>query len=573
MYIEGEVTVKIIQLKNAEKEKIELAKQILEEKGFECTINELEHLSEMDKLIAEKKLEFQISNLQQQIIELENLYNQLTNRVRGFIKMEVPSCKMILVDRFLEELSGYPVEEWTEIPNFISTIIHPDFEEYYHEKCEEIERGIVPKVLEYKIVKKTGEERWWLQFNIGAYNIEGKLISLSGVIIDNTEHKETQIKYQNLFENLNAGVFRTNIETGEILEVNQKIAEAAGFTSSEEFKENSNAIDYYFNPEDRNKIIDILKTKGKVTDYEVQLQRPDGSTVWVSHSASLYPIEGYCEGIIIDITDRKNAELKLKESEEKFRSLIEQSVAGIIIVKDNKIIYANDVIFKHSGYSQLVISNMDLAQLKNIIHPDDVELVMEQFKKVEELGEVPEFYCRIVTQENNIIWLSSQLKTFSFEGGTAIAVIMVEITKRMELEQKNRKERELIEKYFDVAGVLLVVLDRNCNVVQINKRGCEILGYSRDEIIGKNWIKTFLPKQIQDQVLTTFTKVINDKISPEDCYENYILTKSGEKRLISWHNATIKDQDGLVEAVISSGEDITEWRLAEQMLQDRDSLK
>jgi len=573
MYIEGEVTVKIIQLKNAEKEKIELAKQILEEKGFECTINELEYLSEMDKLIAEKKLEFQISNLQQQISELENLYNQLTNRVRGFIKMEVPSCKMILVDRFLEELSGYPVEEWTEIPNFISTIIHPDFEEYYLERCEEIERGIVPKVMEYKIVRKTGEERWWLQFNIGAYNIEGKLISLSGVIIDNTEHKETQIKYQNLFENLNAGVFRTNIETGEILEVNQKIAEAAGFSSSEEFKENSNAIDFYFNLEDRKKIIELLKTKGKVTDYEVQLLRPDGSTIWVSHSASLYPKEGYCEGIIIDITDRKNAELKLKENEEKFRSLIEQSVAGIIIVKDNKIIFANDVIFKHSGYPNSVISKMDLTLLKSIIHPDDVEFVMEQFKKVEELGEVPEFYCRIITRENNVIWLSSQLKTFSYEGGTAIAVIMVEITKRVELEQKNQQERKRAEKYFDVAGVLLVVLDRNRNVVQINKRGCEILGYSRDEIIGKNWIESFLPEQVRDQVLNTFTKAINDKISPEDCYENYILTKNGEKRLISWYNATIKDQNGLVEAVISSGEDITEWRLAEQMLQDRDSLK
>ncbi|MGC9779198.1 MAG: PAS domain S-box protein [Candidatus Heimdallarchaeota archaeon] len=562
--------MKVIQL---EAKKIDEAITLLNENGFECSTVKIDNLSETDKLIAEKKLEFQVAQLEQQISELDNLYQQLTKRVRGFIKMDIPSGKMTLIDKFLAELSGYSITEWKKIPNFISSIVHPDFREYYMRFYNEMESGIVSKLMDYKIIKKDGAERWWLQFNIGAYNIEGKLVSISSVIIDNTEYKETEIKYSNLFENLNAGVFRTDIETGEILEANLKLALAAGYSSVKELKEKSKVFDFYLNLEDRKHIIEVLKTQGKITDYEVQLKRRDGSTVWGSHSASYYPKEGNCDGIIIDITNRKNTERKLVQSEDKFRSLIEQSVAGIMIIKDCKVIFANDVIIKHSGYTHTEISSMELAHLRNIIHPEDVDNVMEQFKIVEEEGEVPEFYCRIITQDKRTIWVSTQLKKFSSEDSSAIALIIVEVTKRAELEQKLLKERNIAQKYFEMAGALLVVLDRNANIVQINKRGCEIFGYTKNELIGKNWIDYCLPERVKAGVRDTFNKAINGEISAEDYFENYILTKDYDERLISWHNSIIKNDEGVVEATICSGEDITQWRLAEEFLQKNNDLK
>ena len=64
--------------------------------------------------------------------------------------------------------------------------------------------------------------------------------------------------------------------------------------------------------------------------------------------------------------------------------------------------------------------------------------------------------------------------------------------------------------------------------------------------------------------------VIAGKVTPNDYYENYILTSAGEERLISWHNTVLKNSEGEVEAIISSGEDITQWRLAEEILLDND---
>ncbi|MFW9922621.1 MAG: PAS domain S-box protein [Candidatus Thorarchaeota archaeon] len=567
------MNLKIIRLDDFDNEKITQVYNLLEKNGFKCTLEDMNQVTEINNLLAEKRLEFEVVNLNHQIEDLENLYNELTKRVRGFIKIEIPSGKVSTIDKFLEELSGYPLDTWKSTSHFLKEITHPDFKEYYLERLSEMERGIVPKVMEYKIIRKNGEERWWLQFNIGTYNIDAKLIAISAVIIDNTEHKETQIKYQNLFENINAGMFRTNLDTGEILDANQRLAQSAGYSSVEEFRKQGKALRHYFNSQDREKVIEILKKEGKVTDQEIQMVRKDGSIGWVSLSASYYPNENFCEGVLIDISARKEAEKQLRESEEKFRSLVEQSVAGIILVKDNNIIFANEVVFRQSGYAHSTISSMSIEHLKDIVHPDDVENVLEQFKLVKEFGVVPEFFCRIITRDNRVIWLSAQLKKFPYENGFAIIAVVVEITKRMELAEKLQKERNRAEKYFDIAGTLLVVLDKDANIVEINRRGCEILEYTREEIIGKNWIETFLPERVRDGVRKTFSRVISGKVLSDECYENYVLTKNNEERLISWYNAVLQNDDGEIEAVISSGEDITDWRLAEKLLQDWNALK
>jgi len=150
--------------------------------------------------------------LQKTITELQEIYQKVAERVRGFLKMDLPSGKFSIVDKFIEELSGHPAKDWYGIPNFIQKIIHPDFLEYYNENFKRLQNGFVPKMLEYKIIRQDGEERWWLQFNIGSFDIEQKLVSIAIIIIDNTETKNSNVKYQNLFENALVGMFRSRIE-------------------------------------------------------------------------------------------------------------------------------------------------------------------------------------------------------------------------------------------------------------------------------------------------------------------------------------------------------------------------
>lgn len=556
------MNLKFIQLDDDESQ-LQKAVRLLKKNGYKSSVIEFE--SGIEQIVADR-----IKQLENNLEQLESSYTQLAKRIRGFFRMELPSGKLSLVDQFLSELSGYPPSVWAETPNFIKKIIHPDFASYYQENFQNLLKNKVPNLLEYKIIRADGEERWWLQFSIGAFNSDGKLISISAVLIDNTENKKREIKYSNLYESVTAGIFVINSKTGQIIEANRKVVEGLGYSSIEELTKNKTSIDFYYNVSDREHILKHLLKDTKIIDYELPLKHKDGHPIWASLSAKLYQKEGYIEGIAIDISQRKNAESKLRESEELFRTLAEQSVAGIILIQDDKIVFANDVIAKHSGYSLEEFLSLNTTEFLKLVHQKDQLFVAEQLDKVNLQGTVPEHYARIVSKSGETIWVSMQMNKFEYQGSLIIAATIVEVTKRVALEQKLREERNLAQKYFDIASVLLLVLDVNQNVVQINERGCQILGYTKEEVIGRNWIDNFLPERIKSIVRTTFTEVLSGESTPSDYYENYILTKAGEERLITWHNTVIKNSEGEVEAIISSGEDITQWRLAEEILLDND---
>ena len=135
-----------------------------------------------------------------------------------------------------------------------------------------------------------------------------------------------------------------------------------------------------------------------------------------------------------------------------------------------------------------------------------------------------------------------------------------------QIEKTLWEERSRFQKYLDVAGVMIVALDSNGTITLMNRRGCEILGYDSKEIIGKNWFKTFIPKSLRKEVHRSFTSLMNGDIEPEEHFENPILTKDGEERIIAWHNSVLTDESGMITGALSSGEDITERRRAEEAL-------
>jgi PAS domain S-box-containing protein len=113
-----------------------------------------------------------------------------------------------------------------------------------------------------------------------------------------------------------------------------------------------------------------------------------------------------------------------------------------------------------------------------------------------------------------------------------------------------------------------VAIDSEQRVGLINKKGCEILGYNEDEILGRNWFDNFLPGGIKGQVREIFNKALSVESKGPEYYENPILTKNGRERLIAWRNTILRDDKGEVIATLSSGEDITERKQAEQALRE-----
>lgn len=133
-------------------------------------------------------------------------------------------------------------------------------------------------------------------------------------------------------------------------------------------------------------------------------------------------------------------------------------------------------------------------------------------------------------------------------------------------KQALREERDRSQSYLKLAGVMFISLDTHANVTMINRKGCEILKWSQEDIIGKNWITHFLPTSFQPIAQRLFEQIIRGEIQLPEHDEHSIVTQDGEERMISWHNTLLQEHDGTITGVLSSGEDITERKRAEAAL-------
>ncbi|TAN61287.1 PAS domain S-box protein, partial [bacterium] len=133
-----------------------------------------------------------------------------------------------------------------------------------------------------------------------------------------------------------------------------------------------------------------------------------------------------------------------------------------------------------------------------------------------------------------------------------------------ERDEGLRAEIERSHTYLEVAGSIFLVLNSSGKVLLINKKGCEILGYGYAEVIGRSWIDVFIPERDRAEIKKTFSAIITGEIAPYENYENRILAKNGDERIIAWQNAVLKDASGAIYTTVSSGSDITEKRRAEE---------
>jgi PAS domain S-box-containing protein/putative nucleotidyltransferase with HDIG domain len=146
--------------------------------------------------------------------------------------------------------------------------------------------------------------------------------------------------------------------------------------------------------------------------------------------------------------------------------------------------------------------------------------------------------------------------------GLAFEYIWRTITKLEESEQSYHNLYEKFKSYFDLVQVIIVTLDIEGRVTSINSKGCDLLGFREEEIIGKDWFDSFIPEEKKEEIKAVFSKIISGDMRLVEYYENPVITKDG-RRLIAWHNSAILDDTGSIIEVISAGEDITELKRLE----------
>ena len=268
--------------------------------------------------------------------------------------------------------------------------------------------------------------------------------------------------------------------------------------------------------------------------------------------------------------------LELKEKEpiyQAFDKIVDMSPVGIVFVnKDGKIINANSRAEEILGLENKSLKTRTyndpiwrITDFEGKSLPDDAlpfNVVMKTKKPV------INFTHAIEWPNGNIVYLAINATPYFSKTGETLGMLAIieDITSSVLIEKQIRKEHDLIRNYLDVAGVMLVVIRKDEKIIEINKRGSEILELPQKEILGKNWFEDFIPEKDREEVRRIFTGILDGKVSDFKFVDGKIINSKGETRIILWHNTVLRDSNGQIYATLSSGNDITERVIAEQKL-------
>jgi PAS domain S-box-containing protein len=151
----------------------------------------------------------------------------------------------------------------------------------------------------------------------------------------------------------------------------------------------------------------------------------------------------------------------------------------------------------------------------------------------------------------------------------SVAVLWVTAVLVRQYKQAERRAETAAreaQQYLDVAGAILVALDLNGTVLMINRQGCRVLGFDEAAIVGTSWFDRFVPARQRGQLKAVQAQLASVQPGVE-YFENPVVTRAGEERLIAWRNTLIRDAHDRIVGTLSSGTDITEAREAEWRLQ------
>jgi len=232
--------------------------------------------------------------------------------------------------------------------------------------------------------------------------------------------------------------------SGKILYASPPIKSLLGY-SEEEFIMLEQ--DELIHPDDvsihENALANLSANPQKTVVYSLRLRHKDGTWRWIENALHDLREDPSVRAIIAnvrDITPRKEAEAALQESEIKYRSLVENSLVGVGIFQDDRLIFVNNKFCEIFGFTYEEITKQDLS---DFIHPDDRAIMKDNAKRIFEYGDTVECHYRILRKDNKVI----NVKTFStsviYQGRPAAIGIIIDITREMLLENQLRQSLKM----------------------------------------------------------------------------------------------------------------------------------
>ncbi|MBU4036990.1 MAG: PAS domain S-box protein, partial [Proteobacteria bacterium] len=324
-------------------------------------------------------------------------------------------------------------------------------------------------------------------------------------------------------------------------------------------------------PEDLNRVLASYQNhkNGKSEPIEYRVKFLDGSIRWIE--AQGFPVRNdFGEiinniSVIRDITERKQAEENLS-SERDFSDVALNSLPAIFTLNDStgKYLRWNKNFETITGYSAEEIISLHPSEL--VIGSVNAS-VRERIKLVFEQG--------FADSEGDLICKNGKTIPYHFTGRPfyykdiqCVISIGIDISERKKNALALQLEKDTVQKYLDIAGVMIVVANADLEIVLVNKKASEVIGYEEKEIIGRNAVEILIPEEERHKEESFVQKMITGEIKATgaDKSQTTVLTKKGEKKVIEWSGVPLIDETGKITGIIASGEDVTERIKMQNML-------
>ncbi|MFX0005978.1 MAG: PAS domain S-box protein [Promethearchaeota archaeon] len=371
--------------------------------------------------------------------------------------------------------------------------------------------------------------------------------------------KEDESIFSNLLEIVDVGFYSVTLD-GQMLNHNRAHNTILGYDPFESL-ESIDVRQFWQNPSDRDKYVEHLLKHGFSKDYICHALKKDGTNIIVELNSHLIKdINGLpirIDGTFIDVTEKYNLRCKLEESEEKYRDLVNQ-IPDLLLEIDlkGKFTYVSPQLFDIFGFTPTEIIG---KRFHKFVHPDDISTVVDAMKKGFETKEEITVEYRTLHKDGHYVFVSAKGRLI--ENGRFYGVVR-DVSEKKMMEQRLKESEEKYRLISETAYDLIGVLNDKFKYEYINETAFrQILGYSKEDIIGKSALEFTHPNDIAN----TANALIDGFKQGEGGAELRFKHKNGQWVWIEAKGKTYIDKDGNFKAIVIS-RDISERKATEKRL-------